>query len=129
VGFADFEPTRLSDAPTRALSSRVRLSPHAESDLSLGEVRVTLTDGRQLSARASVAMGRGPANPMTPAEVQAKFDDCTRALLPAAQGAALLARLSALAEEPSMRALGALMQPPAPLPTQTRAAASAPNER
>ena len=58
VGFTDFEPARLCDAPTRALASRVRLSAHGESDLSLGEVRVTLTDGRALTARGQ--RGHGP---------------------------------------------------------------------
>lgn len=128
VGFADFEPARLADPRTRVLASRVRLAAHEHRDLSLGEVSVTLTDGRQLSASASVAMGRGPANPMTDAEVRAKFDDCTSNVLPAAQGAALLARLTALDGEPSIRALTALMQP-ASLHTQTHAAASAQNER
>lgn len=128
VGFADFEPSRLSDVPTRALAARVRLAAHDQTDLSLGEVRVSLADGRQLSASASVAMGRGPANPMTPAEVQAKFDDCTRAVLPAAQREALLARLTALDSEPSMRSLSALMQP-GPLPSQTPTASSVQNER
>ena len=140
VGFADFEPLRLSDAPTLALSAKVRLTAHDECDLSLGEIRVTLADGSQLSARASVAMGRGPANPMTTAEVQAKFDDCIGTHLPPAQGAKLLARMSALAEEPSMRALSALMQPApidrpeipphaAPTASNDQAAYAAPNER
>lgn len=132
VGFADFEPPLLDDAATKALAARVRLSAHDAEDLSLGHVTVTLADGRRLKASASVAMGRGPANPMTEAQFRAKFDDCTRAVLSAAQADALHAGLAALADQPSTRALTALMQPaslPSPRPESDRAAPGAQHER
>lgn len=127
VGLADFEPPALKDAPTEALAARVRLAAHEAADLSLGRVTVTLADGRSLSAEASVAMGRGPDNPMTEEQVRAKFLDCAgRALAPAA-AAELHDRLARLADQPSLRALTALMQPGAA--SQPRAAAVAANER
>ena len=132
VGFADFEPPHLADPFTQALAARVRLVAHDASDLSLGHVTVTLADGRQLAASASVAMGRGPGNPMTAAEMRIKFHDCIGSVLTPAQGDALLTGLTALAEARSIRALTAQMQPasPASLQTQTHAAvASALNER
>ncbi|WP_151719751.1 MmgE/PrpD family protein [Gemmobacter serpentinus] len=111
VGFADFEQPLLSDAATQTLSARVGLTAHEGDDLSFGRVTVTLNDGRRLSAGASVAMGRGPANPMTEPQFRAKFTDCTRRALPAAVAAALYDRLATLADQPSLRQLTALMQP------------------
>jgi len=129
VGFADFEPPLLDDATTKALAARVRLSAHDAADLSLGHVTVTLADGRRLTASASVAMGRGPANPMTEDQFRAKFDDCTRGVLPQPQADALREHLATLADQPSIRALTALMQPAAPRSAPDRAIPGAQNER
>ncbi|CAM3319104.1 2-methylcitrate dehydratase PrpD [Paracoccus aminovorans] len=115
VGFADFEAGRVFDPATRALAARVRLVAHDEADLSLGRVGVGLADGRVLSARASVVMGRGPANPMTPAQFRAKFDDCVARTLSPDAGASLFAALMDLPRQASIRRLSRLMQPAAPL--------------
>lgn len=131
VGFADFESDRVFDAATRALAARVRLVAHEDPDLSMGRVSVRLADGRVLSTQASVAMGRGPANPMTPAQFRAKFDDCAGRLLSAGQCDTLFAALMDLPRQSSIRQLSALMQPaatPEPL-TQNDAATDAAKER
>ncbi|MFD1883272.1 MmgE/PrpD family protein [Paracoccus pacificus] len=113
VGFADFEGNSVFDPATRALSAKVRLAAHDENDVSLGRVEVALTDGRRLSASASVAMGRGPANPMTPAQFRAKFDDCTLGILGTKTAERLFAALMDLSGQGSIRRLSALMQPEA----------------
>lgn len=110
VGFDDFEPPALADAASRALRDRVTLAAHGDADLSRAEVTVTLADGRRLSDAASVAMGRGPANPMSPGEFRAKFDDCARRALPPTRADALFAGLADLAARPSVHALTQLMQ-------------------
>lgn len=112
VGFAEFEEPLLSDPQTQALSARIHLAAHEDADLSFGQVTVTLSDGRRLSASASVAMGRSPANPMTEPQFRAKFDDCAQRVLPTSTMAELYTRLATLSEQPSVRRLTALMQPP-----------------
>lgn len=113
VGFADFEEPALSDASTTALSAKVGLSTHDRQDLSFGRVTVSLADGRRLSAEASVAMGRGPDNPMTPAQFESKFMDCVRRALSATEASELFDALMALDRQPSARQLTRLMQPQA----------------
>jgi 2-methylcitrate dehydratase PrpD len=112
VGLGDFEDSRIADPRARTLAGRVTLAAHDAADLSLGRVQVTLDDGEVLSAEASVAMGRGPANPMTPAEFRAKFDDCVGRMLPVAAGAQLYQSLTALPELTSIRSLTALTAAP-----------------
>ena len=111
VGFADFEAPALSDQTTQALSARVELSTHDRDDLSFGRVSVTLADGRTLAAEASVAMGRGPDNPMSPLQFETKFMDCVRRALSADQAGRLFRALGTLPEQASSRQLTRLMQP------------------
>jgi 2-methylcitrate dehydratase PrpD len=111
IGLADFEPPALRDTETAALSARVCLGTHDEDDLSFGRVTVALEDGRILSAQASVAMGRGPDNPMSAAQFERKFTDCASRALSADQTARLLTALSGLSDQPSARQLTRLMQP------------------
>ncbi len=111
IGFADFEPAALGDAETSALSAKVRLGTHDEADLSFGRVTVALDDGRVLSAQASVAMGRGPDNPMSAAQFENKFTDCAGRALSADQTARLFTALTSLSDQPSARQLTRLMQP------------------
>ncbi|CAH1690541.1 MmgE/PrpD family protein [Hyphomicrobiales bacterium] len=110
VGFDDFEDTQIRDAAIARLAARVHLVPHDAEDLSYGRVEVTLADGRTLSAEDSVAMGRGPANPMTDIQFAAKFHDCAGRLLSHAGSARLLEALLDLSAQRSARALGALME-------------------
>lgn len=111
IGFADFEEPALGDAQTQALSAKVRLSAHKEDDLSFGRVTVELEGGRTLSAQASVAMGRGPDNPMSPSQFEGKFTDCARRVLSQDETARLFAALTSLSDQPSVRQLTRLMQP------------------
>ncbi|WP_323010555.1 MmgE/PrpD family protein [Paracoccus sp. (in: a-proteobacteria)] len=82
VVFDDFDDAAVQDPQVLALTRKVEMSTHDEADLSLGQIEVELTDGRILTAGASVAMGRGPENPMSLAQVEAKFATCANRLLP-----------------------------------------------
>lgn len=109
VGLSDFEADRIVEPEVRALAARVTLAAHDQADLSLGRVEVTLDGGESLSAEASVAMGRGPANPMSADQFRAKFDDCVGRRLPAAQGQQLYEELMELDALSSVRSLTALL--------------------
>ncbi|EBA06660.1 MmgE/PrpD family protein [Sagittula stellata] len=95
VSLGDFTPERVQDPQARALAAKVTLAAHND-DLSLGHVHVTLEDGQQLSASATVAMGRDPANPMSDAEFRTKFDDCVSTCLTEAEAGALFDTLISL---------------------------------
>jgi 2-methylcitrate dehydratase PrpD len=47
-------------------------------------VTITLTDGRRLQRRVAQAKGQ-PKNPLTEAELSAKFRDCAARVLPSGQ--------------------------------------------
>lgn len=111
IGFADFENAALADPATQKLSAKVGLSTHDRQDLSFGRVKVALADGRTLSAEASVAMGRGPDNPMSPGQFKSKFMDCVHRVLPAERAETLFEAMTGIWEQPSVRQLTRLMQP------------------
>lgn len=110
VGFPDFEGSALQDAASNLLAARVRLLPHDQEDLSLGYVRLTMKDGRHYEASASVAMGRGPNNPMTKIEFKRKFDDCTSSVLTAEAATELFNVLMNLPKQGSVRTITNLTQ-------------------
>ena len=62
------------------------------------DVSVTTRDGRVLVGRAESALGRGPRNPMTEAEMWSKFSDCASRVLPSDQAAAAFAALNLIAD-------------------------------
>jgi 2-methylcitrate dehydratase PrpD len=131
VGFGDFQEPLLSNKETLALAAKVSLIAHDQDDLSFGRVTVWLHDGRALSAEASVAMGRGPANPMSAAQFEDKFNDCVRRALSPIEAGRLFEALIALPEQPSARQLTHLMQPGTAglSPMQNNVTAHAVNER
>lgn len=98
VGLGDFTSNRLQEENVTRLAEKVILRAH-DDDLSLGHVHVSLQDGRRLSASATVAMGRDPANPMTAPEFRRKFDDCVSQCLTTAQGEALFSILMSLDQQ------------------------------
>lgn len=111
VTLEDFSGARVFDPACVALAKLVRIAPHEDADLSFGTVTLHLVDGRKLDAGASVAMGRGPANPMTEAQFAAKFLNCAAASLSRHRAEALLAALLDLPAQGSARRLTAMMQP------------------
>jgi 2-methylcitrate dehydratase PrpD len=111
VTLDDFSDRRVFDPACAELSKRVQIIPHDDDDLSSGTVILTLSDGRVVEASASVAMGRGPANPMSDAQFAAKFLNCAGVSLSTDKAQTLLVALLDLPLQPSARRLTAMMQP------------------
>lgn len=81
IRLADFEDASFLTPTLAGLLPRVRSTSHQQADAYRGEVRVTMKDGRVFEDSASTNFGRGPANPMSDAELGEKFADCARARL------------------------------------------------
>jgi 2-methylcitrate dehydratase PrpD len=110
IGIEHFEGEAWRDPVVRELMPRVRSAVHRPgqfpADNHFGaEVRVTLDDGRVLAERVDIQLGRTADNPIPPAQLRAKFLDCARRALPAAQAARLARQLDRLQALPDAAAL------------------------
>jgi 2-methylcitrate dehydratase PrpD len=81
VTLEHFEGDSYRDPAIRVLLPRIHAAPHPEMSMAStehfgAEVRVTLTDGRVLSAKVARPLGRGPANPLPMELLEAKFLNC-----------------------------------------------------
>lgn len=76
ISLGDFGDDSFLTPVQASLLPRVTAVGHQEADAYLGEVQVLLQDGRVLHDQASTNFGRGPRNPMSDAELGAKFADC-----------------------------------------------------
>ena len=91
VGLDTYAPTRLDDARVLSLAARVThvVDPASPFPASFpGWVRVRLSDGRELEARAPHGRG-GPERPLPAEAIVEKFRDNARRALPAVRVAAL----------------------------------------
>jgi 2-methylcitrate dehydratase PrpD len=115
VGLAQFTDARVRRADVQALMPRVRMFVHPEQatrdclPTRFTEVTIALRDGRRLQHRVQVAKGQ-PKNPLTDAELAAKFRDCASRILPAAQAEALLAAVGRLEALADVAVLGRLLR-------------------
>ncbi|WP_151719749.1 MmgE/PrpD family protein [Gemmobacter serpentinus] len=100
IRLADFDDARFMTVDLAALLPHVTASGHHEANAYLGEVRVVMKDGREFSASASTNFGRGPLNPMSDAELGAKFTDCAGAQLGAAAAGVYADFLALQADSP-----------------------------
>jgi hypothetical protein len=75
------------------------------------EVRITLDDGRVLSDRVDIQLGRTADNPIPPAQLRSKFLDCAGRALPPALTTKLALQLDALLELQATSRLMALTVP------------------
>ncbi|MBK1786629.1 MmgE/PrpD family protein [Prauserella cavernicola] len=92
------------DALMRRVSRRLVAEdelPHNAKDV---EVMVRFTGGRTVVARSKAPKGH-PDNPMTRGDLEAKFESCTERVLDPGVRGELIARLSALDDEPRAAAL------------------------
>ena len=112
VGPADFEAEALRRAAVRALMPRIAMRGLPEPDDGpppATTVRVRLADGRVLQETRSIRRG-APENPMSEAELAAKFRACAARLLPPGAVAAAEAAIAGLAEGGGARDLVALLR-------------------
>ena len=111
---AHFEGEALFDADVRALMHRTQVAVDPQmakrDDQSFGaSVSVLFDDDTRLLESVDHMPGRGPLNPMSEAELRAKFMDCAALALPAAQAAALFDRLWQLRSVEDMSQLKSLL--------------------
>ena len=94
VGLADFNDTIILEAQRRELMKTIQITPREDFGSFECEIVVRKKDGSTLSGRMLEARG-SLRNPLSEAELLAKFEDCAAAMLGAARakaaGAALLA--------------------------------------
>lgn len=100
VSFGHFEGAALQDAEAQALLERIEARPHDFQPKGMDEhyechMRVTTTDGRQLSARVEQPL-RGPCNLAPPDRLESKFRDCAARALRAETIDALYAAIGRL---------------------------------
>ncbi|WP_338608641.1 MmgE/PrpD family protein [Pelagibacterium nitratireducens] len=115
VEVADFEDGgRLVDQWTRELIARASLQTYRREQLSGAEVDITTRNGHVLSRSVDAARGATSDNPLTPAMVSEKFDDCVSRRLGTVAASALWQRLQALADCSDVADLTALTRFEAP---------------
>src|SRR5262249_25818758 len=101
-------------ADVQALMGRVRMVVHPEQTTraclatQFSEVTVALADGRRLTRRGSVAKGQ-PKNPLSDAEITAKFRDCAGRGLSAERGGGVVEALGRLGRAEDVGALARLL--------------------
>ena len=87
VGLAQFADERVRRPDVQALMPRIRMFVHPEQTTReclptrFSEVTITLKDGRRFTRRVDHAKGQ-PQNPLTDAELEAKFRTCATRVLP-----------------------------------------------
>ena len=107
VGLADFTDERARRADVQDFMPKVRMFVHPEQTTReclptrFTDVTIALKDGRVLKRRVSQAKGQ-PKNPLTDAQLEAKFRDCAARVLPAARIDSLVAMLGALEGVPDV---------------------------
>jgi 2-methylcitrate dehydratase len=104
-----FKPRRILDPALRPLLAKIRVvqEPAFEAlfpRLQPGEVTIVTTDGRELTDRMDYPMG-DPRNPMTPKQMEDKFDALTAARLSPAANAMVKAAIDDAENAPSITEL------------------------
>jgi len=113
AGLAEFTDTAVRDPDVLGLASRVtyELDPTIDYPRQfVGDVEVTLADGRRLRERQDRPRG-GPDAPLTRAELEAKFRGNAGLALPAARADAIIAAVRALPGASSLKDLSAALTP------------------
>ena len=98
IRLADFDDATFLTPELAGLLPRITSTGHQGDDAYLGRVRVVMKDGREFQDSASTRFGRGPANPMSDAELRDKFLDYTTPLLGASQAGAACDAILSLAD-------------------------------
>lgn len=116
VSLEHFEGDRFRQPEILALLARIHAAPHPEMSMTStdhfgAEVRVTLTDGRAVSAKVARPLGRGPENPLPSELLETKFLNCAGRALPMDAAERLLALLRDVDTLADIRAVTDAMVP------------------
>ena len=113
AGLAEFTDGAVRDADVLRLASRVtyELDPTIDYPRQfVGDVEVTLADGRRLRERQDRPRG-GPDAPLTSAEIEAKFRGNAGLALPVTRADSIIAAVRALPGASSLKDLSAALTP------------------
>ncbi len=113
AGLAEFTDAAVRDADVLRLASRVtyELDPTIDYPRQfVGDVEVTLADGRRLRERQDRPRG-GPDAPLTSAEIEAKFRGNAGLALPGTRADSIIAAVRALPGASSLKDLSAALTP------------------
>jgi 2-methylcitrate dehydratase PrpD len=113
AGLAEFTDAAVRDPDVLRLASRVTYEIDPTIDYPrqfVGDVEVTLADGRRLRERQDRPRG-GPDAPLTRAEIETKFRGNAGLALPASRADAIVRAVSRLAAAPSLSDLIAALTP------------------
>jgi 2-methylcitrate dehydratase PrpD len=113
AGLAEFTDDAVRDRDVLRVASRVtyELDPTIDYPRQfIGDVEVTLTDGRRVHARQDRPRG-GPDAPLTAAEIEAKFRGNASLTLPAARADAIIHAVRGLAAAPDLKSLITALTP------------------
>ena len=113
----DFNDHAFREPGVQSLLARVHATPHLEGQFEPGEamaaeVKISFKDGHSIASRVMRPLGRTSANPIPPAMLKAKFEDCAATVLPAAQVAKLSQALDQFETATSVRAFMRLLEVP-----------------
>ncbi len=114
----DFDPQAFNQPGMQALLTRVHATPHLDGQFEAGqmmaaEVKITFKNGRTIASRVLAPLGRTSANPIPPALLKTKFEDCAASVLPVAQVRQLSQALEQFDTLTSVRAFMRLLEAPA----------------
>jgi 2-methylcitrate dehydratase PrpD len=115
VGFAQFTDERVRRPDVQALMPKVRMFVHPDQmtrdclPTRFSEVTITLGDGRKLERRVHLAKGQ-PRNPLTDAELTAKFRDCAARVLAPDRTESVLAAVKTLEAVRDVSQLASLLR-------------------
>ena len=114
----DFDPQAFNQPGMQALLTRVHATPHLDGQFEAGqmmaaEVKITFKNGRTIASRVLAPLGRTSANPIPPALLKTKFEDCAASVLPVAQVSQLSQALEQFDTLTSVRAFMRLLEAPA----------------
>src|SRR5262245_3480952 len=120
-----FEGDSWSDPAVRAVLPRVRAAAYTTAQFPAdnhygAEVKVTTTDGKEVSGKIGEAAGRTSANPLARERLREKFDNCVARALPRSRPAPLADMIERLDTITDMRSFSALVDL---APAQQRASA------
>ncbi len=115
VLLSNFDEKSLRDPAMQSVLARVHATPHLDGQFEPGqlmaaEVKVTFKDGRSVASRVMRPLGRTSENPIPPARLKVKFEDCAAGVLPLAQVAKLSQALDQFESVKSVREFMRLLE-------------------
>lgn len=116
VVLEQFDGEAYRDPKVRELLQRVHAAPYAgkmydADDPFDAEVKITLADGTTYSEKVDRPLGRTSDNPIAPADLQAKFENCASRVLTPQAAAAVRSRVDSFEKLDSVREFTKLLEP------------------